>query len=153
MTLPSFLVFAFLLLLFCGLQVVPSLPSHCQGTVFLLLLHLCPLLFCCLSASLPSLILLATQLCLLAGAFLCRRSFPRSHLLTHLFLLKFSCNCWTRLLHPPLLPKKPLHPPTTFAYFELGGQFCCFPGLVLFFDTIGQGFWVLLPFQINTDDE
>lgn len=68
------------------------------GLHFLFPLHLRPLLSRRLSASVPFLILLDTQLCLLAGAFLpCRRSFPGSHLLSHLLLPKFPCNCLTWL--------------------------------------------------------
>lgn len=70
----------------------PALPL--PGLHFLLLLHLHPLLFCCLSASLPSLMLLDSQPGPLAGSLLPRRErFPRNHFLAHL-LPKFCYNCW-----------------------------------------------------------
>lgn len=65
------------------------------GLHYLLLLHLHPLFFCCLSASLPSLMLLDSQPGLLAGSLLpCRKRFPRNHFLAHL-LPKFCYNCQT----------------------------------------------------------
>lgn len=137
---------------------------------------LCSLLSHCLSACLPSLMLLDTQLCLLPGAILpLRRSFPTSHLsspnqitlflaiisypnshhLSKLPLPKFSCHCWTWFCILLCSTKKPLHPPTAFASSVSGGQFCSFSVLFWFdfFHTMGHGFWALPPFQINTNNK
>lgn len=115
----------------------------------------------CLSASLPSLTFLDTQLPLLAGTIL-RRSFPRSHLLPHLLLPKFSCSCWTWLCVLLCSPKshstplRHLHPlcrVDNFILFLLVDLVVGFGCFFFFFHTMGQGVWALPSFQINTNNE
>lgn len=118
------------------------------GLHFLLLLYLHPLLFCCLSASLPSLMLLDSQPGPLAGSLLpLRTRFPRNHFLVHL-LPKFCYNCWAS----SSAPKTQLRPLMEFASSKLGEQFWSF--LIFFFNHLmGQSYWALPPFQINTHQD
>lgn len=130
-----------------------------SGLHFLLLLHLHLLLSCCLLASLPSLTLLDTQLSsgcwyppseeklpkkpsscpsslAIAGPGSTSSSAPQKDT-PSTYSICILCVGWTVLF---------------FFCFFLGGGGALVFGL-FFFYTMGQGFWALPPFQINTNNE